>query len=437
MQNINKISNSRKILFSVFLLLLVLIIFEIFAQLAFKSIYGHSYRPAKLHQLTSNSWVFNQDDVGVPGHLSDLVIHPYFGFAINSQSDSSDELGFGSSPSALDSPQHKDKLRVLVLGGSVAVQLALRHGDEQISFLEQALQETLRRQNIDLDVWMVSAALPGFKQPQQFFSYSYLMALGAEFDLIINIDGFNEMTLAVLEGRSKGLYPAYPRGWDVLLGNQTTAANLRQVGQLLRVRDEQASLLEFSQSTPLARSAILGLVLAYKIIKNETRANSLVSEIEHRKQEGKLSFEAGGLNFDYGNEEKTYQYLAKLWSNSSNLLSQLVSSNESTYLQVFQPNQYLQGSKILSELERSKYFVTDDGFGEIFQKAYPYFNVFLKKMRSNDNWFMDTSLVFENESRTVYSDVCCHFNELGLEILANHIANDAISKSHKAQSHAP
>ena len=68
----------------------------------------------------------------------------------------------------------------------------------------------------------------------------------------------------------------------------------------------------------------------------------------------------------------TFNYLAKLWNNSSKLLAQLAANADSTYIQVFQPNQYLTGSKILSDIERKKYFIPDDGFGKVFQEAYPY-----------------------------------------------------------------
>jgi len=42
------------------------------------------------------------------------------------------------------------------------------------------------------------------------------MSLGGEFDLVINIDGFNETTLAILENADLGTSIAYPLAWHSL-----------------------------------------------------------------------------------------------------------------------------------------------------------------------------------------------------------------------------
>lgn len=418
------LSRSRKTAFSIFLLVVFLLLVEVLAQLTFRAIYDHSYRPKKLYQLTPASWITGQDETGVPSHLTDLVIHPYFGFAVDAAGVARKGLGFGQGTSPLVSRQYAGKLRVLVLGGSVAVQLMLPEQADGTSFFERAVKDALQQGGINIDVWFFNAALPGFKQPQQFIAYSYLLTQGAEFDLVVNLDGFNEMTLAMLEGKPKGLSPAYPRGWDVMLGNRMTANKLRQLAKLLKLREDQAQLIEFAQSTPLARSAMVGLVLAHKVVANEERAQTMVAAIEQEKQHGELSFEEGGIPFDYDDEEQSYGYLATLWKRSSVLLSQLTASNDSAYLHVFQPNQYLEGSKPLSSQEREKYYVPDNGFGPVYRAAYPHFQQQMKELAAAGVWFADASMIFKNEQQTVYSDWCCHFNEQGLRQLAEYIARE-------------
>ena len=110
----------------------------------------------------------------------------------------------------------------------------------------------------------------------------YLLTQGAEFYLILNLDGFNEMTLAMLEGKSKGLHPAYPRGWDVMLGNRLTGRKLRKIAQLLKVREEQSSLIAAAQSTPLARPALVGLLLAHKVVFSNHRRGAAASFLRSR-----------------------------------------------------------------------------------------------------------------------------------------------------------
>ena len=42
---------------------------------------------------------------------------------------------------------------------------------------------------------VINLGLAGYKQPQQLMTLNYLLALGAEFDIVIALDGFNEVAL--------------------------------------------------------------------------------------------------------------------------------------------------------------------------------------------------------------------------------------------------
>ena len=63
-----------------------------------------------------------------------------------------------------------------------------------------------------------SLALGGFKQPQMLAALAYLMALGQRFDVVVELDGFNDVALSFSENKYKGTFPAYPRDWDGLVG---------------------------------------------------------------------------------------------------------------------------------------------------------------------------------------------------------------------------
>lgn len=423
------LSRTRKIVFSVILTLVTLFVLEVMAQLTFRAIYDHSYRPKKLHQLTSANWLTGTYVTDVPKYLTSLVIHPYFGSAVAVTGERKKGLGFREQAPPSESRQHGDKLRVLVLGGSVAGQLMHGESADGTSFLENALRDAFEQKNIDLDLWMFNGAVQGFKQPQQFFAYSYILTQGGEFDLILNLDGFNEMTLAVLEGKLKGLHPAYPRGWDIMVGRRLTAGRLRKIAQLLQVRENQTALIEFANSTPLARSAMIGLFVAYRVVANDARAQELVGVIEHEVQQGQLRFEEGGVPFNFDDEEGTYGYLAELWARSSKFLSQLAVSNDAEYLHIFQPNQYLEGSKSLTEKELEKFYIPDAGFGPVYRATYPYFHQQMIELVKSGEWFVDASMVFKEEKQTVYSDMCCHLNTLGRRILAAFIAGEVVARS--------
>ncbi|MGV2341075.1 MAG UNVERIFIED_CONTAM: hypothetical protein LVR18_46165 [Planctomycetaceae bacterium] len=53
-------------------------------------------------------------------------------------------------------------------------------------------------------------ALPGYKQPQQLMALNYVLSLGGEFDAVLNIDGFNDGALSILENAQPKASIAYP-----------------------------------------------------------------------------------------------------------------------------------------------------------------------------------------------------------------------------------
>ncbi len=433
-RNINR---HRKIAFSIVLTLIVLVIIEGLSQWTYQVIHDHHYNPKRLRKLTSQSWILGGEETGVPDFMATLVVHPYFGFGVDAVGKAKEGFGFIQKTTPLDSLKHADKLRVLVLGGSVAAQLMQSDPASQknrSSFLEHALERAFKQSGVELDLWMFHGALPGFKQPQQVMAYAFLLALGAEFDLVLNLDGFNEMTLAMFDAQEKGLHPVYPRGWEIMLGNRLTSQKLRKIAQLLKVREEQASLIERAQSNWLARPTLVGLFLAQKVVANEQRAQALVAEIEQQKQQGELTLEEGGIPFDYSNEKEVYLYLAKLWRRSATMLFSLAEANKAEYLHFFQPNQYLEGSKRLTEQERDKFYLPDEYFGVFYRAAYPYFRQQMHALFESGAWFVDASMVFRDEEETVYIDACCHFNEYGLRILAEFIAKAIAGRSERLMS---
>ena len=59
---------------------------------------------------------------------------------------------------------------------------------------------------------ILTDSLGGYKQPQQLLTLAYYISLGAEFDTVINIDGFNEVALPPIHNIPKNIYPFYPVG---------------------------------------------------------------------------------------------------------------------------------------------------------------------------------------------------------------------------------
>ncbi|MGW8179457.1 MAG: hypothetical protein ACWGQW_11965, partial [bacterium] len=132
------------------------------------------------------------------------VLHPYVGYTLN--------LGLSGANNVsplpgwtLDWPKRGDEhLLVALLGGSFAVELRNEAGVTLVESLAQASGKKVR---------LAGLGLGGYKQPQQLMVLSYILSLGAEFDLVLNIDGFNEIALPPVENLPKSVFPLYPRAW--------------------------------------------------------------------------------------------------------------------------------------------------------------------------------------------------------------------------------
>jgi len=48
-------------------------------------------------------------------------------------------------------------------------------------------------------------------------------------------------------------------------------------------------------------------------------------------------------------------------------------------------------------------------------------------LRDNGINFVDLTDIFADESRTVYSDICCHVNELGADLIAERVAREILA----------
>ena len=108
--------------------------------------------------------------------------------------------------------KHKDKLIVGVTGGSVAFFLSMKGRDALVKELQK--HSKFAKKKIEI----VRIALGGFKQPQQLMTLNYLLSIGSEFDIVINIDGFNEAALPLSDNVPRNIFPFYPRNWFEQIG---------------------------------------------------------------------------------------------------------------------------------------------------------------------------------------------------------------------------
>ena len=84
-------------------------------------------------------------------------------------------------------------VNVVITGSSVATDLYLRSAAVLRTELRKSPAAGRPRSQI------LCLALGGMKQPQQLLALEYFLSLGASFDVVINLDGFNEIALPYSE----------------------------------------------------------------------------------------------------------------------------------------------------------------------------------------------------------------------------------------------
>ena len=128
-----------------------------------------------------------------------VVAHPYLGFVYNPRDHPAGMLALHSVPvSDWGFLDDKGPLRgaserevvIGIFGGSVAFWFSVRGIDAMLEELAK-LPQFYGKSFV-----VVRTALGGTKQPQQLMALNYLLALRGHFDMVINLDGFNEIALA-------------------------------------------------------------------------------------------------------------------------------------------------------------------------------------------------------------------------------------------------
>ena len=293
------------------------------------------------------------------------------------------------------------------------------------------MEEDLRRNAFFRDRELVTLCFSheGYKQPQQLLVLSYFLSIGQPFDMVINIDGFNEVAL----GRINDQY-----GWDVsmpshehldalvnLINQGTlTPAKVESLARIVRYRQRLNELADHSNRTAFA-SVEFVLQHYYAFLRNryeqervrfdQLPSNPPANSPIHVTPKVRLR-----------NVDSLYADIAANWRTSSMLMEQLLASRGASYIHVLQPNQYY-STRAFNREEKRIAFNEGSPFKEGAVRGYP----FLEK--ALDPGALNGVHIFDAAPEPVYVDDCCHYTVAGNRLLADFIAK-AVVQSRPARS---
>lgn len=342
------------------------------------------------------------------------ILHPYLGYVHDGESRSgmpapTSSMGFFGLPPIRK--RSEDRYIVGIVGGSVALMQGL--------YGEQRLRESLARSPklAGRDIEIVPLALGGYKQPQQLLTVQLMLVLGGEFDCILNIDGFNEVAL-VNENVPIGVPGWFPRSWARLLDTQPTPDQLMRLGRISILMEDRVSCAGMADT--MWWSPIAQFIWRWQDDKLSAQLASLRQEAERATPADNPAIQGPGT--EGRTVEQSSDAMVLLWQRASRQLHGLCEANGIDYFHFLQPNQYVPDSKSMGAEELARAFDPEHAWRPFVVRGYPKLQTAGKQLQSEGVRFRDLTNIFAEHTEPLYTDTCCHFNRLGNEILADHLA---------------
>ncbi len=339
-----------------------------------------------------------------------VVLHPYLGYAGDPVEERFNGYGYRDDEGFLNADE--DAVIVAMTGGSVAQSVWKRTKDYLTESISAIPEFSGRR------VHVISLGLFGYKQPQQLASVSYYLTLGGRIDILVNLDGFNEIGSghnidAFKEGTSHPAYPS-PRAWVPLSGAIASPASTAMAGEIRLLREARIGTAQLADSLAFSPTANLAWVFIDRLLGKRILAlnDQIVRDVMSRYSANR------GATIP---AHQVYEYIADLWVRSSAQLEFLGRGNHFSYYHFLQPNQYLPKSKPLTKKER-KIALNDRGqFEQNVVAGYPLLQRQAPELSSLGVRFFDLSGIFSEERGEIYVDSCCHTNRRGDMMIAKAI----------------
>jgi hypothetical protein len=244
-----------------------------------------------------------------------------------------------------------------------------------------------------------------------------------EFDYIINIDGFNEIVLPIVDGLPFGTHPIYPRGWAVQLQGSFDTEMLVMAGTVAYYRKKR---FRFARSvnrslwrwSPLANLAwkLTDDYRARKVSENQLNLAAYSTEGKYR-----TSFAAYGPYYSASNRDRVYLDLAQIWARSSRQMAEISQANGIRYYHFLQPNQYVVGSKPMGDEEKKIALQVLHQYRVPAMDGYQFLIDAGKTLLQQDVPFYDLTQIFSDNTDILYVDDCCHLNQQGYDLVVEYI----------------
>jgi hypothetical protein len=315
-----------------------------------------------------------------------------------------------------------DAFVIGVFGGSVANNAARAANESFPGLIAEIL-------SIPDDKLVVkNLAAHSYKQPQQVIALVQAIMLGMNFDVVVNIDGFNEVALGGVDCRA-GHHPIFPSrrklwvGLALLQGNlsiESTEAGL----EIVRLKERARRIATSARGRLLGASTFAKAFGGALVLHFQREAAWLEEAFQRRLVEhhGMEKLVPSRSDPRLGSKAGCRELITEMWLRSSVMMSNLARQIDARYVHVLQPNQYVRNSKQLSDEELESAFLPRHRWAKNAAAGYPYLQREGRKLVAQGIEFHDLTGMFRETRETIYSGICCHMNLKGRRALLSEIA---------------
>jgi hypothetical protein len=330
------------------------------------------------------------------------TLHPYQGYSLDTPE--ANKFGFRGPEPIFE--RRDGTVVVGIFGGSVSAFLV--HSSESMIRLLQA-SSVFQGRKIEI----INFALPGYKQPQQLITLAYFLSLGAQIDIAINLDGYNEASLPAEENVKANVYPFFPRNWHLYSRKGFEPDIAVEIGNIRNHRLQQEKMRS-AFSHPILRKSNFFLNLwkfiDLKLGKKIDHANSRLGVLLSDRQHGPFSPDE---DFD-----QIIRDSIEMWKSGSIQMDKLCDANDIAYFHFLQPTQLYLPKKLSIKEKRRLIDPKVHPYREEVKAAYPLLVEEGRDLKNRGVHFYDLTQIFESVKESVYLDMV-HSNPYGKRLITN------------------
>lgn len=374
---------------------------------------GKFFYPINKDLIKTNATQFEVSKLDRERWTFDYQIHPYFGFI--------------TPPIHAGLPfkkTSKDQFIIGIFGGSVAQEFCdYEFQHRVVAKLFRPLPEFQNK-----EIVLLKFATQAHKQPQQLLMINYFLSVGQELDMVINVDGFNEVALSYLNNKA-GTDVSMPNDYIyspliALADKDFSSEQLELALEVLQLKNRlQHSLNQLSECR-LATCYMLRWAQA-KYFLNQYRGK-LQTFSQLKKEEGKDSLVYLKRIEKPLDDPEALEKIVDLWFNSSLGMNDLLAARKIPYFEFIQPNQYYSTNRQFSADEKKIAFDEKSQYKEGTIKGYPKLLAKVSSLQAAGVKVFNAASVFDETRSIVYRDDCCHYNDLGNDLLSRYIGQSIV-----------